>query len=44
MIIDSAIEMVREKGPECINARDLGDYMGCSSRRSSLLFATWMNS
>lgn len=24
--------MVREKGPECINARDLGDYMGCSSR------------
>ena len=32
MIIDSAIEMVREKGPECINARDLGDYMGCSSR------------
>ena len=31
MIIDSAIEMVREKGPECINARDLGDYMGCSS-------------
>lgn len=32
MIIDSAIKMVREKGPECINARDLGDYMGCSSR------------
>lgn len=32
MIIDSAIEMVREKGSECINARDLGDYMGCSSR------------
>ena len=24
--------MVREKGSECINARDLGDYMGCSSR------------
>ncbi len=32
MIIDSAIEMVREKGPDCINARDLGEYMGCSSR------------
>lgn len=24
--------MVREKGSECINVRDLGDYMGCSSR------------
>ena len=32
MIIEAAIQMVREKGPECINARDLGDYMGCSSR------------
>ena len=31
MIINSAIEMVREKGSECINARDLGGYMGCSS-------------
>ena len=24
--------MVREQGPDCINARDLGAYMGCSSR------------
>ena len=30
MIIEAAINMVREQG--CINARDLGAYMGCSSR------------
>lgn len=32
MIIEAAINMVREQGPDCINARDLGAYMGCSSR------------
>ena len=32
MIIDAAIEMVREKGYESINARDLGAWLGCSSR------------
>ncbi|MGN0235435.1 MAG: TetR/AcrR family transcriptional regulator [Paludibacteraceae bacterium] len=32
MIIDAAIEMVREKGYESINARDLGTWLGCSSR------------
>ncbi|HCS87233.1 MAG TPA: hypothetical protein DIW30_02020 [Bacteroidales bacterium] len=32
MIIEAAINMVREHGPDCINARDLGEYMGCSSR------------
>lgn len=32
MIIEAAINIVREKGPDCINARDLGEYMGCSSR------------
>ena len=32
MILDAAIEMVREKGYESINARHLGAWMGCSSR------------
>lgn len=32
MIIEAAIQMVRKHGPESIKARDLGDYMGCSSR------------
>ncbi len=32
MIINAAIGMIQEKGPDCINARDLGEYMGCSSR------------
>lgn len=32
MIIGAAINMVREQGPDCINARDLGAYLGCSSR------------
>ncbi len=32
MIIDAAIEMVREQGGESINARDLGLRIGCSSR------------
>ncbi|MGM9809888.1 MAG: TetR/AcrR family transcriptional regulator [Paludibacteraceae bacterium] len=32
MIIDAAIEMVRAKGYESINARDLGAWLGCSSR------------
>lgn len=32
MIIDAAIEMVRAKGAESINARDLGEWLGCSSR------------
>lgn len=32
MIIEAAIEMVREKGYESINARDLGAWLGCSSR------------
>ena len=45
MIIDSAIEMVREKGPDCINARDLGEYMGCSvNARSSPPSAIWKTS
>lgn len=32
MIIGAAINMVREQGPDSINARDLGAYLGCSSR------------
>ena len=32
MIIDAAIEMVRAKGADSINARDLGEWLGCSSR------------
>ena len=32
MIIEAAIEMVRAKGAESINARDLGEWLGCSSR------------
>lgn len=32
IIIDAAIEMVRAKGADSINARDLGEWLGCSSR------------
>lgn len=32
MIIEAAIEMVRAKGADSINARDLGEWLGCSSR------------
>lgn len=32
MIINAAIGMIQQYGPDCINARDLGEYMGCSSR------------
>lgn len=32
LIIDAAIEMVRAKGADSINARDLGEWLGCSSR------------
>lgn len=32
IIIEAAIEMIREKGFGSINARDLGARMGCSSR------------
>lgn len=31
-IIDKAIEMVRAKGIECINARDLASALGCSTQ------------
>lgn len=40
IIIDAAIEMVRAKGADSINARDLGEWLGCSSR---LLFTAFRN-
>lgn len=32
MIIEAAIEMIRAKGVDSVNARDLGEWLGCSSR------------
>ena len=43
MIIEAAIEMVREHGIGSINARDLGAKLGCSSRPLFTAFKNMMN-